>query len=105
VTPVTQLIISPKAVADLAVIGDGIAAAVGQEAADQFIHRVMTKVRQLARIPNAAGRPVPNLGEGLRLHAVGSYHVYMRYDDLSDTLVVVRVYHGRRKIARAHFRN
>ena len=66
--------------------------------ASRFIERVLGRVRTVSIAPLAAGRLVPQLGNGLRCHPVGSYNVYLRYDAAPDTLYVVRVLHGRRNL-------
>jgi plasmid stabilization system protein ParE len=105
VTPVTQLMISHRAAADMVEIGEDIEAASDKASADKFLSRMTATMKKLARIPNAAGRLVPRLGSDVRSHPFKSYAIFMTYDPLSDTLVVLRVMHGRRRVTKAHFRN
>jgi plasmid stabilization system protein ParE len=60
-------------------------------------------IQKLSRAPRAAGRLVPQLGDGLRCYPFGNYNIYMRYDAAADTLFVVRILHGRRNITRTNF--
>jgi len=55
-------------------------------------------------VPKASGRPVPSLGAGLRCHPMGAHNIYLRYDDETETLFVVRVLHGRRDMTAELFK-
>ena len=98
-----EVIVSPQAEADLLKLSTRIASAAGAETAERFIDKIVVIVRKLAAVPRAAGHPVPQLGRGLRCHAIGKYNAYIRFDDKSDILYLVRVLHGRRNIQRKHF--
>ena len=99
-----QVVLAPQALADLEVISDYIVDKSGPIDAERFIGRMIATIRNLAGIPNASGHPVPALGTGLRCHAFGRYNIYLKYDEASDVLNVVRVLHGRRRITRHRFR-
>jgi toxin ParE1/3/4 len=50
------------------------------------------------------GAPRPKLGRSIRLNVVDPYNVYSEYDPTTDTVTVLRVLHGRRKITRRMMR-
>ena len=54
--------------------------------------------RRLAAFPES-GAPRPGLGRGVRLVTVKPYVVLHRYDRARDTVFVLRVLHGRRRLA------
>ena len=99
----TRVVVSPEAERDLRDLLDRIADAVGERTAESYVDRLVTVVERLARIPRASGRPVPQLGEGLRCHPFGNYNLYLRYEEPTDILFLVRVLHGRRNIVRTFF--
>jgi plasmid stabilization system protein ParE len=68
-----------------------------------MLNRIVAIIDKLAIVPKASGRLAPALGREIRCHAIGSYNVYLRYDEGLDALFVVRVLHGRRNITSALF--
>jgi toxin ParE1/3/4 len=66
------------------------------DSADRVLDRVYEVVQQLAELPNM-GRARDELLEGLRSFVVGSYVVF--YMVSTDSLVLLRVLHGRRDTA------
>jgi plasmid stabilization system protein ParE len=101
---VTKVVVSPQAEADLLKIANRIADAAGFVTAEKYVDQIVSIVTKLAMIPHAAGHPVPQLGVGLRCHAIGYYNTYLRYDEKADTLYLVRVLHARRRIGKKTFR-
>ena len=99
-----SIFVTPQGENDLVKIQDDIVDRAGQEIAWRFIGRMMAAIRTAAVTPLASGRYVPELGAGLRCHPFGNYNIYLFYDAATDTLHVVRVLHGRRRITRRHFR-
>ncbi|MBX9590692.1 MAG: type II toxin-antitoxin system RelE/ParE family toxin [Hyphomonadaceae bacterium] len=98
-----RIIVSPQAEHDLAQIVDEISDTAGPAVAGNLLGRIVAVIDKLALVPNASGRLVPALGKEIRCHAIGSYNVYLRYDEAADVLLVVRVLHGRRNITAALF--
>jgi toxin ParE1/3/4 len=99
-----QVIVSPQAEQDLAQIVDEISVKAGPAVADKLFDRIIAIVEKLGVVPGASGRPIPALGRDIRCHPIGSYNVYLRYDEATDALFVVRVLHGRRNITSALFK-
>jgi plasmid stabilization system protein ParE len=99
-----RIIVSPQAEHDLAQIVDEISAKIGPAVAERLFDRIVAIIEKLGVVPKASGRPTPALGRDIRCHPVGSYNVYLRYDEPADTLCVVRVLHGRRHITAALFK-
>lgn len=83
---------------------DEISDKAGSAVAGNVLDHLVTVIDKLAIVPRASGRLVPALGTQIRCHVVGSYNVYLRYDEVADVLIVVRVLHGRRNITAALFR-
>jgi toxin ParE1/3/4 len=100
---VTQIIVSPEAEADLSELKARIANAAGDLIATNYCYRIVETIRRLSRIPLAAGRLVPKLGDGMRCHPFGNYNIYMKYDADLNVLYVVRILHGRRDITKKLF--
>src|SRR5262245_39153591 len=96
-----QVVVSPQAEQELAQLVDEIGDKAGPAVADNLLDRIVAIFHKLALVPKASGRLVPGLGKDIRCHPVGSYNVYLRYDEAVDTLFVVRVLHGRRNITAA----
>ena len=99
-----RIFVTPQAEADLAKIQDDIAERAATEIASRFVERLLAVIKTVAITPLASGRPVPKLGLNLRCHPFGNYNIYLAYDAAADTLHVVRVLHGRRRITARYFR-
>lgn len=82
----TSVVVSVEAEADLRDLSSRIADAAGEQVAATYLARIADVIEKLAKIPLAAGRPVPQLGSGLRCHPFGTYNVYLRYDEVADIL-------------------
>ncbi|MEM9670899.1 MAG: type II toxin-antitoxin system RelE/ParE family toxin [Pseudomonadota bacterium] len=63
--------------------------------ADRFVDFLTSKFEYLATFPNAA-TACPELGEGLRRHAVRDYLIFYTPDD--DGIIIERVLHGARDV-------
>lgn len=100
----TRIVVSPEAENDLAELTAQIADAANEAVALTYVDRIVATIERLARIPLAAARLVPQLGDGLRCHLFGNYNLYLRYDAPLDVLYVVRVLHGRRDIDASLFK-
>lgn len=98
------VIISREAEADLEVILLDLVERAGSLIAARYVEGILATLESLAVVPEASGRPVPQLGLDLRCHPMGTYNAYLRYDKMSDVLSIVRVLHGRRKMTRKLFR-
>lgn len=98
-----RLSTSPAADADLAEIDAYLAAHAGNDIADQYSEQFKKVFHLLAAQPEI-GAPRANLGRSIRINIVAPYNVYSKYDPATDTVRVLRVLHGRRKITRRMMR-
>ena len=80
---------------DLIVIGDYIRDAAGDVVADRFIGRVMATVESLETSPRRY-RERPALGLGIRATGYRKYMIFYRVEQ--DSISIVRVLHGARRI-------
>ena len=87
----------PGATADIVGIARDLVERAGRPVADEYRLRFRAAFRRLASPESAAPRPA--LGQGVRLMAVKPYVILHRYDRPRDTVFVLRVLHGRRRLA------
>ena len=88
----------PEATADLAQISRYLRRHAGSAVADGYRHDFRAAFRRLAAHPQI-GSSRPALGRDIRHVIVDPYVVLHRYDPVSDTVFVLRVLHGRRRLA------
>ncbi len=87
-----------SASADSASIFSDLNAKAGHRVATNFNHRFKKLYDRLADHPSS-GAPRPALGPGIRIAIVTPYIVIYRYIADEDFVTVLRIVHGRRKIA------
>ncbi len=90
--------IGPSAEADLARIARDLRNQGRDRVADKLEAELGVVLHRLAAFPES-GAPRPDLGQGVRSAAVRPYVVLHRYDRATDTVSVLRVLHGRRRLA------
>ena len=93
-----RLIVSPEAQADLDVILDYLASVGGNVVALRYGEKFRGAFRHLIDFPET-GAARPRLGTGIRIWGVAPYLIFYRYTRNDDTIRVVRLLHGRRRIA------
>jgi toxin ParE1/3/4 len=71
----------------------------GQEVADKFNARFETMYDRLAEYPDS-GASRPKLGRHIRIGLVLPYVVVYRHIESDDTVSIIRVIHGRRRVTR-----
>ncbi|WP_165361366.1 type II toxin-antitoxin system RelE/ParE family toxin [Lichenibacterium ramalinae] len=87
----------PGATADIVGIARDLVERAGRPVADEYRLRFRAAFRRLASPESAAPRPA--LGQGVRLMAFKPYVILHRYDRPRATVFVLRVLHGRRRLA------
>ncbi len=90
----SRLVIAPRAAADL----DDILRHISRDdpvAALRLLDRLEQSSRRLAEQPGI-GRERPELGAGIRSHAVGSYLIFHRAEPAR--VVIARYLHGARRL-------
>lgn len=70
----------------------------GQAAVDSRRSKFEAAIRFLGTFPRI-GAPRPRLGRGIRLLVASPYVVLHRYEPASDTVFVLRILHGRRRLS------
>ena len=95
----TRVIITDLADADTAEILAGIAREAGYRAAEKYNFRIERLYDRLAEHPDSC-EARPRLGAHIRVGVVVPYLVIYRHAIGDDTVSIVRVVHGRRKITR-----
>ena len=87
-----------RATADLAGIARDLAHHAGRSVADDYRLRFKAALGRLSAFPEIAALR-PALGQGVRVMTVKPYVILHRYDPARDTVFVLRVLHGRRRLA------
>ena len=94
-----RLVITATADADTAVIIDDLADKAGAIVAARYDADFDAFYRRLERFPES-GAPRRKLGPTVRIGVVFPYVVFYRYVEADDTVLVLRVLNGRRKVTR-----
>ena len=89
--------IAPSAKVDLAGIARYLRRRAGSGTVDDLEAEISAAFQRLADHPEIGRRP--EIGAGLRSITVKPYVVLHRYDRARDTVFVLRVLHGRRRLA------
>jgi toxin ParE1/3/4 len=99
----TRLVVTEQTQTDL----DGILTYLETEAGPHVVYdyrrRFEATIERLVHFPES-GAPRPALGPGIRIAVVSPYILIHRYVGDDDTLTLLRVMHGRRKITSAVLR-
>lgn len=94
-----RIVVTEPADSDLAAIVHYLAGEAGAATAEKYVGRFDTLFAQLAAFPGS-GAPRPLLGPAVRIGLVPPYIVIYEHEPGDDTVMILRVVHGRRKIAR-----
>ncbi len=92
--------LTAKAKDDVRDIWYSVASKGDERAADRLISQILEKCRSRARFPET-GRLRDEISPGLRSFPVPPYVVFFR--PLEDTILVLRIIHGRRDLKRFAF--
>jgi toxin ParE1/3/4 len=96
---VTLCLVQAKAEADLAAILDDLEQRAGPATAVKYAKAFDACLERLSIFPGL-GAPRRRLGTLTRLSIVSPYLVFYDYDEPGDTVTVLRILHGRRKITK-----
>jgi len=94
---VTRVIVTSPADADTADIVTYLAAKAGYNVAATYIAAVEKLYDRLADHPDS-GAPRPALGPHIRVGFVSPYIVIYEHTEPDDTVTILRIVHGRRRI-------
>lgn len=92
-----RLIVSIRAKRDTADIVAYLAAEAGRSTAIKYLDLFDDLYNTLARFPES-GAPRPKLGKAVRISLMAPYIVIYEYAAETDTVIVLRVVHGSRRI-------
>jgi toxin ParE1/3/4 len=95
-----RVIIGAKASEDEAAILDDLNAFAGLPTVIKFRTQFRNLYVRLAAHP-AIRAPRPHIGPAIRIGIVSPYIIIYRYAGDTDTVIVLRIVHGRRRITRA----
>lgn len=93
-----QLAVSALADADAAAILNDLAAKGGHRLAIKYAARIARLFEMLTEFPTA-GVLRPALGPAIRISVMSPYVVVHRYSEATETVIVLRIVHGRRRIS------
>lgn len=94
-----RVVITSSADADTAHIITDLGAKAGANVADRYDADLDMIYDRLASHPQS-GAPRPALGAHVRICVVSPYVVIYEYIETNDTVMIMRIAHGRRKITR-----
>ena len=94
-----RLVVTEPADSDLAAIILYLAGEAGVATAENYANKVDALYDRLVDFPGS-GAPRPLLGPAVRIGLVPPFVVIYEYDRADDTVTVLRIVHGRRKITR-----
>jgi toxin ParE1/3/4 len=93
----TRLVVTAPAESDVIAILTYLAQEAGLKVAEDYERRFGLAIERLVQHP-AMGAPRPQLGRSARMAIVWPYLLVYDYVGVDDTLTLLRVLHGRRKI-------
>lgn len=93
----TRLVVTADAEKDTDAILSYLEREAGSAVAEKYGRRFRAKIEDLLRWPES-GAPRPNLGGAVRIAVVSPYIMFYEHDLRDDTLMLLRILHGRRKI-------
>jgi toxin ParE1/3/4 len=96
---VAWIVITASADADTAYILDDLAARAGPKVAASYDAEFDALYRRLEKFPES-GAPRPALGRLVRIGIVSPYNIIREYVGSEDTVTIMRIVHGRRRITR-----
>ena len=92
-----RVVITATADADSAAILEYLNVKAGQPTVVKYRALFRRLYARLADHPDS-GAPRPALGPGIRIGIVSPYIVFYRHIEAADTIIVLRILHGRRRI-------
>ena len=98
-----RIIVTPEADADSAFIIADLAKKAGARVADRYEADFDNVYDRLADHPQI-GAPRPRLGKQVRICVVSPYTLFYEHSETDDTVTIMRIAHGRRKITRKFLR-
>ena len=93
-----RILIAASADADYAAIIADLAAKAGWQTATRYDSLFERLYDRLAAHPDS-GAPRPTLGRNIRIGIVAPYIIIYRNDHDQDTVTILRIVHGRRRIS------
>ena len=93
----TLRVVQTAAEADLVAILDDLKSLAGPATALKYAKALDACLERLSAFPGS-GAPRPGLGELTRLAIVAPYLIFYDYDEATDTILLLRILHGRRNI-------
>jgi toxin ParE1/3/4 len=93
----TRLVVSADAEIDTGDILSYLAQEAGSQVAEKYARQFRATIERLLHWPES-GPPRPRLGEAVRIAVVSPYVLIYEYNRGDDTLVLLRILHGRRNI-------
>jgi toxin ParE1/3/4 len=94
-----RIVITEPADADSAEIIRDLTAKAGELVADRYEAYFGALYLRLERFPGS-GSPRPALGQLVRMGIVSPYNIIYEYIEADDTVTIMRIVHGRRRITR-----
>jgi toxin ParE1/3/4 len=95
----TVIVVSSAADHDIASIIENLATKAGKRTAEKYADLFDMVYKRLALFPGSGPRRA-RLGSLTRIAVVSPYVMFYDYDSGTDTVVVLRILHGRRRITR-----
>ena len=92
-----KLIVSLQAQADEAYIIRDLARKAGRPVAEKYTASIDELLVRLIAFPES-GAPRPSIGKRVRIGVIWPYVVLSEYTPATDTVTILRIVHGRRKI-------
>jgi plasmid stabilization system protein ParE len=93
----TQLVLSAEVKADTTEIIDELTRKAGSITAAGYLSKFRAAVERISELPRS-GAPRPALGVSTRCIVISPYLLIYDYAEAEDTLTVLRIIHGRRKL-------
>jgi toxin ParE1/3/4 len=100
---VARVVITSPVDADTAYIISDLGAKAGANVAARYNADFGRLYERLADHPKS-GAPRPRLGKHVRICVVSPYTLFYEYSEADDTVMIMRIAHGRRKISRKFLR-
>ena len=98
-----RVVITSPVDADTAYIIADLGAKAGANVAARY-HADFDRLYERLSDHPESGAPRPRLGKKVRICVVSPYTLFYEYDEADDTVMIMRIAHGRRKITRKFLR-
>lgn len=99
-----RVVVTPEADADLAFIIEDLFEKAGARVANRYEADFDSVLNRLVDLPQS-GAPRPSLGKHVRICVVSPYVVIYEHISADETVTIMRVAHGRRRITRKFVRD